>query len=81
MQIKKIKKFIRQFNKEYEKMYDSKDKVRDYKEAVQYFDTHLEEKWFKNLLSPFVLERGDAVTSDRECAAFVFTLKYFGLTR
>lgn len=76
-----MKKFIRQFNKEYEKMYNSKDKVRDYREAVQYFDTHLEEKWFKNLLNSFVLERGDVVTSDRECAAFVFALKFFGLTK
>lgn len=65
-------KFDRRFEETYDFLYESHDNVAGYAEAVDAFDAfapkHVE------FVSDFVSRRGDLITSDRECAAFMFAL-------
>lgn len=69
-----IKKFLDQFNKEYEFLYNHNN-VAGYNEAVTAFDEFLPNH--KEFVSEFVKYRGDFVSSDREAAAFMFALSVF----
>lgn len=67
-----IKKFTRQFEKEYDFLYQNRN-VAGYKEAVDAFDEFL--KTHKVFISEFVKYRNDFISSDREAAAFMFALE------
>ena len=67
-----IKAFEKQFQKEYNFLYENDDNVAGYKEAVEAFDEFLKEN--KNFVCEFVKYRGDFISSDREAAAFMFAL-------
>lgn len=69
-----IKKFLDQFNKEYDFLYNH-DNVAGYNEAVAAFDEFL--PTHKEFVGEFVKYRGDFISSDREAAAFMFTLSIF----
>jgi len=71
-----IHKFIRQFNKEYDFLYEHRDRVAGYDEAVSAFDSFVASgENAKQFVRDFVLFRGDFVSSDREAAAFMFALE------
>lgn len=68
-----IKQFAKQFNKEYEFLYDNDDYVAGYREAVEAFDNFVEKH--AEFVGEFVDYRRDFVSSDREAAAFMFALE------
>ena len=68
-----IHQFLDKFNKEYSFLYENKNRVAGYKEAVQAFDAMLTSK-HKPFIIEFVNFRQDFISSDREAAAFMFTL-------
>lgn len=67
-----IEKFESKFNENYKFLYDNSDNVAGYKEAVTAFDDFLNTN--SDFVKEFVIFRGDAIMSDREAAAFMFTL-------
>lgn len=67
-----INQFAKQFNKEYEFLYDNDDYVAGYNEAVEAFDNFVEKH--AEFVGEFVDYRRDFVSSDREAAAFMFAL-------
>lgn len=70
---KNMQKLIKQFQKEYDFLYDNCDHVAGYEEAVQAFD-HFAKK-NKKMIADFVKVRGDFIASDREAAAFMFAVE------
>ena len=67
-----IKTFEKQFQDEYNFLYENDDNVAGYKEAAAAFDEFLSKN--KNFVCEFVKYRGDFISSDREAAAFMFAL-------
>lgn len=70
-----IEKFHEQYEKEYEFLYNSKDRVAGFDETLSLFG----ELWnsnlsFQNFVKTFGWYREDPITSDREKAAFIFTM-------
>ena len=68
-----IHEFLDRFNEEYEFLYNAKDRVAGYREAVTAFDKFL--KTNREFVGEFVEYRKDFISSDREAAAFMFTLE------
>lgn len=68
-----IQDFLGKFNNEYRFLYDSNGTVCEEKEAVKAFDDFV--KQHGDFVREFVAFRGDDfISSDREAAAFMFTL-------
>lgn len=71
-----IRNFLKRFNENYDYLYEAEGEVAGYREAVEYGD------WFihnhKDFVAEFNRYRGDILTSDREVAAFAFTLEDMG---
>ena len=74
-----IEKFNKKFMEEYDFLYDNHDNVAGYDEAVDAFDTMIKNENFKKFVWEFVQYRQDYITSDREAAAFMFTMESMGL--
>ena len=72
-----IKTFEKQFQDEYNFLYENDNNVAGYKEAVEAFDEFLKEN--KKFVCEFVKYRGDLISSDREAAAFMFALSSWGV--
>lgn len=70
-----IHKFLDKFNENYDFLYDNKDNVAGYSEAVSFGDTFISDH--ADFVGEFVTFRGDILSSDREVAAFAFTLLDF----
>ena len=69
-----------QFNKNYDFLYNSKAYVAGYDEALDYFDNTVRKNTvLSDILCKFVEFRGDILSSDRECVAFVFSLEDLGI--
>lgn len=69
-----IDRFLEQFNKEYAFLYDNRDRVAGYEEAVNAFDMFILDAQHAAFVGEFANYRNDMVTSDREAAAFMFAL-------
>ena len=71
-----IHEFAKKFDEEYEYLYENNDRVAGFDEAVGEFDSYLESDYrgFKSFVAEFVGYRQDVISSDRECAAFMFAL-------
>ena len=67
-----IEKFAAKFAEEYEFLYDNRDNVAGYNEAVREGDEFI--KLHPQFVGEFARYRGDLITSDREVAAFMFAL-------
>lgn len=66
--------FLDRFRDEYEFLYEARDRVAGYDEAVQEFDkTIAASENFAKFVREFAAYREDPITSDREAAAFMFT--------
>ena len=69
-----ISEFLNQFNKEYAFLYDHRDHVAGYSEAVDAFDEFCTNENHAAFVGEFAKYRQDFITSDREAAAFMFAL-------
>ena len=70
-----IEEFYQQFCKEYEFLYNNRDRVAGYSEAVSAFDEMIaNSENFKAFVGEFCRYRSDVISSDREAAAFMFAL-------
>lgn len=67
-----IVEFLKRFNNEYKFLYDNRDMVAGYREALEAFDTFAVNN--KNFIMEFVEFRKDFISSDREAAAFMFAM-------
>ena len=74
-----IKKFNEKFIEEYDFLYNNNDNVAGFDEAVNAFDTMIKNENFMQFVGGFVQYRQDYITSDREAAAFMFTMESMGL--
>lgn len=73
-----IEKFAKEFNKEYQFLYDNNDNVAGYSEALDEFDARFgSSEQFKNFVSEFAKFRGDIISSDREAVAFMFAMEKY----
>ena len=72
-----IDDFLKQFEKNYDFLYNAKGYVAGYDEAVEFGDKFM--KRHPYFVKGFCKYRGDLLTSDREVASFAFTLDDFGL--
>lgn len=70
-----IEKFKREFDEEYNFLYDNNDRVVGYEEAMKAFDEFAENHI--KFISEFVRYRGDFISSDREAAAFMFAMEKY----
>jgi hypothetical protein len=70
----KIKDFSKQYKKEYNFLYDNKDNIAGYAEAVEAFDDFIKTAAGSAFVGEFARFRGDLLTSDGEAAAFMFAL-------
>ena len=68
--------FYDKFGDMYETIYDARDQIDGFDWAVETFDNIIMKK-HKDFVMEFVKFRGDMITSDREAAAFTFTLLWF----
>lgn len=74
-----IQRLSQEFGDEYEYLYNADAYVAGYDEAVEFFDDELANGGkFKQLVTDFVKYRHDAISSDREAAAFVFACDKLG---
>lgn len=71
-----ISKFLDRFKENYNFLYDNNDRVSGYYEALDYGEKIIHEK--PDFVGEFVRFRGDFLSSDREVAAFGFTMSDFG---
>lgn len=72
----KIREFKEKFDKEYNFLCKHRDNVAGYKEAVEWGDKFLRK--YPDFVAKFAQYRGDFLTSDREMAAFAFTMHDYG---
>lgn len=68
-----IEEFLKQFNKEYDFLYDNFDCVAGYDEALKAGDEFIRKN--PDFIGEFVKYRGDFISSDREVVAFMFALE------
>lgn len=70
---------LRAFNKQYDFLYENKDNVSGYSEALQWFDENSTKQEYRYLVDAIVRQRGDYIASDREAVAFAFALEALGI--
>lgn len=67
-----IEKFASRFSQEYSFLYANRDRVAGFREAVEAGDRFIRNH--PEFVAEFCNYRGDLISSDREVAAFAFTL-------
>ena len=72
-----MRKLLERFKEEYDFLYERNDDVEGYAEAVEAFDSFIENPANKEMLMAFNERRGDIISSDREAAAFMRALVAF----
>ena len=65
---------LHRFEQEYSRIYNARDNVPCYREAVAAFDSGVNNPTFCASVNAFCKERGDFISSDREAAAYVFAV-------
>lgn len=75
-----IEQFDKEFETEYGFLYDNRDNVAGYTEALDEFDYLIKnDENFKAFVKEFVKYHGDYISSDREAVAFMFALEKYML--
>ncbi len=69
----------RAFEKQYDFLYENRDNVSGYHEALQWFDENSTKQEYQYLVDALVKQRGDFIASDREAVAFAFALEALGM--
>lgn len=73
-----IEQFDKEFETEYGFLYDNRDNVAGYTEALDEFDYLIKNaENFKAFVKEFVKYHGDYISSDREAVAFMFALEKY----
>lgn len=73
-----MKKFVDKFSEYHMMLYDTNDGTDDFKEAVTAFDEAFKHTNFREFLRQFNDYREQLyISSDRECAAFMYTFNEF----
>ena len=78
-----IKEFENKFEENYEMLYQNDilcqndNTIKDYDKKIDEFDELVKKDNVKELLKQFIIHRGDFISSDRECIAFVLTLESY----
>ena len=72
-----IEEFAKKFKQEYSFLYEANGYVAGYNEAVAEGDEFIARHG--DFVGEFARYRGDVLSSDREVAAFMFTLDSFGV--
>lgn len=73
-----IEQFDKEFETEYGFLYDNRDNVAGYTEALDEFDYLIKNNEnFKAFVKEFVKYHGDYISSDREAVAFMFALEKY----
>ena len=72
-----IEKFLDKFNEIYSELYEARDNVAGFKEAVSFFDKFTKQQ--PEFVGEFVKFRGDFISSDREAASFAYALEEYNL--
>ena len=72
-----IEKFLDKFNEIYSELYEARDNVAGFKEAVSFFDEFAKQQ--QEFIGEFVKFRGDFIASDREAASFAYALEEYNL--
>ena len=67
-----IEKFLKQFTKSYNFLYNNYNNVAGYDEALKAGDNFIKKN--PEFITEFVRYRGDFISSDREVVAFMFAL-------
>ena len=67
-----IEQFLQDFRKQYKFLYDARDNVAGYREALEAGDEFIKNN--PDFIREFVMYRGDFISSDREVVAFMFAL-------
>ena len=67
-----IEQFLQEFRKQYKFLYDARDNVAGYREALEAGDEFIKNN--PDFIREFVMYRGDFISSDREVVAFMFAL-------
>lgn len=73
-----IDDFLKKFDDNYDFLYDANKhnkEVAGQREATEAFDDFVKEH--RDFVCEFVMYRGDVISSDREAAAFMFTMADF----
>lgn len=72
-----FKKFCEQYSAIYKFLYHFEKHVANEQEMIDWFDEHLaEDEYFQKFVGVFVEYRhGDPISSDREAAAFAYTVR------
>lgn len=70
-----IEKFTKEFEQEYDFLYENNDRVAGYNEAIEAWESFAENH--REFIREFVLYRGDFLSSDREVAAFMFAMEKY----
>lgn len=75
-----IKQFCEKYGNEYRFLYDNHDNVAGFDEAWKAFDFMIKTNGsFKAFAGEFCKYTQDFISSDREAAAFMFTMESMGL--
>lgn len=74
-----ISAICREYREQYSRIYDSRDNVPGYMEAMNAGDKFLSDKRNAALIGAMCNFMKDFFSSDREAAALGFTIKIFGL--
>lgn len=75
-----MEKLEKEFSKQYKRIYDCRDNLNGYDDAINTFDEKTKnDKEFNEMVNDFVRYHGDFISSDREAAAFMFALVDLGV--
>lgn len=66
------KYLLEKFENEYDFLYEHRDAVAGYREAVGWFDEFIKTAKGRKIVQAFCAYRNDFISSDREAAAFAF---------
>lgn len=73
-----IQKILEKIKEEYKFLYDNRDQVAGYDEAVAAYDDFIQKPEFMEFVRRLVAKRGDFFSSDREIGALMFALDSLG---
>lgn len=76
---KNIVEFEKRFEENYKMLYQNDFAIKDYNKKLENYNKLVKKDEVKELLKQFILHRGDFISSDRECVAFVLTLENYML--
>ena len=72
-----IEEFESKFEENYKMLYQNDYIIKGYNKRLKEYDKLVKREDVKELLKQFIIHRGDFISSDRECVAFVLTLEEY----